>query len=360
MTKGAIKAIAIGLSALFIGATVAAGVGSAVGGKPFQNPHIETWFNNWGKPTASTPQEETRAAWGGVVDGDGNEMNNNVATYAMPAAMAFYSDVAMTSTNELYSNPTVTVTCSHNFELNNILVDWSIEYPSGASATDIITVTPESDGSTIATLQCSAPFDTTITLKATLRGNPEKTAICTMDYIKRINKFNSVRFDSGDFGEMCGITCVPVFGIGTVGGTLKVSQITFDISESFKNDIQRYLKFPISFKSYTMGNLSFRENYNNAGIVYSYNHFIEGFGEYDEAHKNAIYYAWNAAFKNGNYQNSGNILFNANMELLYNGKVIQNFSKSDYANILEIGYLSGSTLAKDLIPDLSLNENVAF
>lgn len=331
----------------------------SIGSLGFTDRNVKNWFKNRDNPAASAPQEETREPWGGVVDGNGNEMNE-VATYAMPASMAFYSDVATTSTNELYSNPTVTVTCSHNFELNNILVDWSIEYPSGASATDIITVTPESDGSTIATLQCSAPFDTTITLKATLRGNPEKTAICTMDYIKRINKFNSVRFDSGDFGEMCGITCVPVFGIGTVGGTLKVSQITFDISESFKNDIQRYLKFPISFKSYTMGNLSFRENYNNAGIVYSYNHFIEGFGEYDEAHKNAIYYAWNAAFKNGNYQNSGNILFNANMELLYNGKVIQNFSKSDYANILEIGYLSGSTLAKDLIPDLSLNENVAF
>ena len=64
------------------------------------------------------------------MDGDGNEMNNE-ATYAMPAAMAFYSNSSDDiSQSLLLASPSVTVTCTHNFELNNIKVDWSVEYPS--------------------------------------------------------------------------------------------------------------------------------------------------------------------------------------------------------------------------------------
>lgn len=121
---------------------------AAIGSLGFTKKDFKTWFNNWGTAAGNqNEQNETRTTWGGAVDGDGNEMNNK-ATYAMPATMAFYATVEEDIAQNLrLSSPSVMVTCSHNFEFNNIKVDWSVEYPSGASATDIITVTPASDGS---------------------------------------------------------------------------------------------------------------------------------------------------------------------------------------------------------------------
>lgn len=332
---------------------------AAVGSVGFTKKDVKTWFNNWGKPSdsVSTPTE-TREPWGKAVDDKGNEMNN-IATYAMPAAMAFYSttseDVAQSSH---FSSPEVTVTCSHNFEFNNIKVDWEIIYPSGANATDVVDVIPEYDGSTKVTLRCNDSFDTTLTLKATLRGNTEKNALCSIDYVKRVTSFNSINVGFNDFGQMGGLTCSPVFGVGSVTGQLKVESAFYSISENFQRDIQSYLRFPITFYSQLKGNTYFDENYCAYDGVYNYDMFINGFEQYDEAHKNAIYYAWNAAFKNGGYKDIGNLDFTGRIELIYNNKVMQTLSIDNFASAKQLSYIDGSTY-KNLAPDLTLN-NVAF
>lgn len=183
-------------------------------------------------------QEKQAQTWGGVIDDVGNEMNAK-ATYDMPATMAFYTTTPTALAEQLnLSAPSVTVTCSHNFEYNNILVDWSIEYPSGASATDVVTVTPTSDGSLTANVSRSAPFDTQLTLKATLRGNPEKTATCTIDYVKRIDTFNNIAINATDFGDDSGISCNPVFGTGTIKGNLRIKEITWLLDSDFESVVQ--------------------------------------------------------------------------------------------------------------------------
>lgn len=354
-----------GFIALIIAAAIVivCGVGSSVNGKWFKNKDIQTWFKSWGQ---NSSQEETSAPWGGVVDGDGNEMNNE-ATYAMPAAMAFYSNSSDdVSQNLRFSSPAVTVTCSHNFELNNIKVDWSVEYPSGVNATDIITVTPESDGSTRATVQCSAPFDTQITLKATLRGNAQKTATCAIDYVKRIERCNFFSIEGTDFEEDGGLSCSAVFGSGTVTGQLKVRQVFYRLLDTFEEDVQSYLKFDIAFKSYCEGNLTLTKSYENLYTAISgawaYDMFIKDFENYDEAHKNAIYFAWRAAFTNGKYlQNQRSIiLLDVDIDVLYNGKTLQTFSETDYTEPRGYNYLSGDTKGYSLEPDLDLNNGVIF
>ncbi|MCI8368129.1 MAG: hypothetical protein HFJ81_00640 [Clostridia bacterium] len=355
-----------GVIALILAAAIVivCGVGSSVNGKWFKNKDIQTWFKFWGQ---NSSQEETRAPWGGVVDGDGNEMNNE-ATYAMPAAMAFYSNSSDDiSQSLLLASPSVTVTCTHNFELNNIKVDWSVEYPSGANATDIITVTPESDGSTRATVQCSAPFDTQITLKATLRGNTEKTATCAIDYVKRIERCNSISISGTDFEEEGGLSCSTVFGSGTITGQLKVRQVFYRLLDTFEEDVQSYLKFDIAFKSYSEGNLTLNKNtyensYNAVGEVWAYDMFIKDFENYDEAHKNAIYFAWFAAYNNGKYlQNYRSIiLLDVDIDVLYNGKTLQTFSETDYIEPRGYNYLNGETKGYSLAPDLDLNNGVIF
>lgn len=307
-------------------------------------------------------QEKQAQTWGGVIDDVGNEMNAK-ATYDMPATMAFYATTPTALAEQLnLSAPSVTVTCSHNFEFNNILVDWSIEYPSGASATDVVTVTPTSDGSLTANVRCSAPFDTQLTLKATLRGNPEKTATCTIDYVKRITTFNDIVLNASDFGDDSGISCNPVFGTGTIKGNLRIKEITWLLDSDFENEVQSYLKFAIKFTSHKESNKILNEYYAYDGDLLTYSMFVENFDNYDEAHKNAIYYAWWTAFNNGNYikNHRSNVVLDVDIELLYNGNVIQNYVESDYLGGLSFNYLSGEVYGIDLSPDLTLNTSVTL
>ncbi len=358
MTKGFMKGVATVLGvAILAGAVCAAGYCSRNDdGKWFKNSDLASW--HWSDK--DKPQTQT---WGGVIDNVGNELNTET-TYAMPAAMAFYSTTAPETAASLkLSSPSVTVTCSHNFEFNNIKVDWSIEYPSGASASDVVTVTPESDGSTRATVQCSAHFDTQITLKATLRGNTEKTATCTIDYIKRIDKLNNIYICGSDFDEDSGIGCTPTFSIGTISGNLTVSTVTYRLLDLFEDEVKSYLKFDIAFSNYIAHDLILNNSFESTGENFNYSMFIKNFDNYDEAHKNAIYYAWNAAFKNGNYTKNkrSNIILDVEIELLYNGNSIQTFAETDYIGTDNLAnQLCGEYYADGIAPDLTLNTNVAL
>lgn len=381
MTKGAIKAIAVALAVAIVGATVAAGVGSAKGGKPFQNPHIETWFDNWGKPSATTPTD-TNATWGGVIDNVGNELNATT-TYEMPAAMAFYATRDVAQSSQLAA-PSVTVTCSHNFEFNNVPIKWTIEYPSGASATDVVTVTRASDDMTV-TLSCCAPFDKKLTLKAAVANNPEKNATCTIDYVKRLDKFTSY-LSNNDFGDENTIMADFFFGTGTTEGTVKVDTVWLNVRNIFQNAVKSKLKFDIEFKECQLDGLTTNYLSNNLIEAYTqsisqgittidtwcYSDFIKDFDSFDEAHKKAIYYAWYDAYyrdyDSGEYLPSGssfdyyidngNLEISCNVILEYNGKTVQTKVFDTFS--CDSCLLTGSSQGVNLSPNLTLNGNVGL
>ena len=333
-------------------------------GNWFHNNDLATW--GWNK---SDKEEGTeKMSWGGAIDNVGNELNSKT-TYAMPGGMAFYAAYTDELANKLdLSAPSVTVTCSHNFEFNNVFVDWSVEYPSGTSAADVLTVTPTSDGSLTATVTCLKGFDQQLILKATLRGNSEKTATCKIDYVKRIERINSISMGATDFGDNTGIGVTSTLGAGTITGTQRAS-VTYKILDGFQTEVRKYLKFDISFKSYSESDVNLVEYsikgqpyYSYDGEVWAYSMFIEGFDTYDEAHQNAIYYAWRAAFCNA-FQYKTNVIIDADISVLYNGKVIQTVSETDYIGT-GVGngslYLSGEVYADGIAPALSLNDGITL
>ena len=125
-----------GIIALIIAAVIVivAGIGSSVNGKWFKNKDIETWFNSWGQTTVQDPEgpnEPTTPtkpgvllSWGKAVDNKGNQMNNST-TYALPAALSFYSDIdeSAIETTSLEA-PEITVTATQSIELDNLEVIW--------------------------------------------------------------------------------------------------------------------------------------------------------------------------------------------------------------------------------------------
>ena len=319
----------------------------------------------WIKPGTALeqPDESKKSTWGGVIDDVGNEMNAE-ATYAMPAAFAFYSNTSDDLAQQLnLAAPAVTVTCSHNFEFNNVLVDWSVEYPSGASASDVVTVAPTEDGSLTASVSCIGQFDKPLTLKATLRGNAEKTATCKIDYVKRIQSFKEIIVNGGDFDEVGGVYISPEFSIGTTVGTLKSTKLIYTLTDNFKSTMEKYLKFDIKFKSYIANDLTFIQKpsgaFDSEGEIFEYDMFIQDFDKYDDAHKNAIYYAWSTAYLNrSDKKYNGNVEITLTVEISYNGKVIGNFTETDYNSTGNT--ISGDAYGYGISPDLTLNGNFAL
>lgn len=322
-------------------------------GKWFRNTDLASW--HW-----SDKKEQKQQTWGGVIDNVGNDMNSDT-TYAMPTAMAFYTKTSAPLAQQLnMSAPSVTVTCSHNFEFNNVLVDWSVEYSSGADAGDVVTVEPTNDGSLTATLTCLESFSEPLTLKATLRGNKDKTATCRLDFVKRIDNVSELQLRTTDFSDEGGIACKLNFTNGTVNANLK-TDVTYWITDEFQEAIKKYLKFDINFISYEAENLELNEyqpsKYYAEDVEWEYSMFIENFDNYDQPHKNAIYYAWLAAWKNGNFKS--NIKINCFIDLIYNGSIIDNYKEYDFFSEEYRSFLTGDCYG-DIAPDLTLNNNIAF
>lgn len=97
----------------------------------------------------------------------------NGGSYAMPAKMAFTSDT-LAAANETGVTVTLVATVEPADALDKS-VDWSVNWSDDAALkesdiTQYLTCTPETDGSTTATVQCKQPFgDDTIVITVTTR-----------------------------------------------------------------------------------------------------------------------------------------------------------------------------------------------
>ena len=168
------------------------------------------WFDKKEEPPAEEEQTEQAA----VVDGDGNAMDEDVV-YPMPAKMSF-SAVALAEARA--GEPTSsTVTASEQSvevqieayvmpeNATNREVDFSIAWGEGAQrsaepVTNYVTVTPQSDGSRIATVACTQGFgDDTILITVTTRdGGFQATCTVTFEGTPSSLKFiyNNTEFSS--------------------------------------------------------------------------------------------------------------------------------------------------------------------
>ncbi len=161
---------------------------------------LSNGFKDW---TKFQPEEQTETPadeeQGGeeelpVLDDEGEEMESGVV-HAMPKAMTFRTAASLAATPaaqaETYDSVTLTATVKPDSAADKT-VDWAVafvnpssEWATGKTVTDYVTVTPQSDGSTTATVKCLQPFGEQIKITVTSRMNTEATASCTVDFAAR-------------------------------------------------------------------------------------------------------------------------------------------------------------------------------
>ena len=178
---------------------------------------VGTWVFLLREDEGKTPPvEEEQAEQAAVTDGEGNAMDADMV-YPMPAKMSFNAQ-----TFAQFGEPgSAAVTSEKSVEVrieayvipenaNNREVDFSVAWGEGAQrsaepVTDYVTVTPESDGSRIATVSCKKAFgDDTIVITVTTRDGGF-TATCTVTFEGAPNSLKFV-YDDREYSSTEEIT----------------------------------------------------------------------------------------------------------------------------------------------------------
>ena len=121
-------------------------------------------FKDWSKFTVEQSHTGEASDMGSpVTDENGEELPSDEAV-ELPKAMTFSSATALDGEDAPYDSVTVTVTVKPD-NATNKKVDWSVsfvnpdsEWAAGKTVTDYVTITPESDGSNKAVIQCLQDF----------------------------------------------------------------------------------------------------------------------------------------------------------------------------------------------------------
>ncbi len=174
-------------------------------GKWFGNSDIKSW--HWkdkaeaGMPNAGTP-EAPHVEGGGlvnVVEESGVSLISEVIPYSEYAE----NGISPQAENAYTLTATIAPECA-----DDKTVDWSvewvnssIEWASGKTVTDYVTVTPTQDGALTANVECVRDFGAQILVKCTSRNNPDAYAVCTVDYEKRLLNFTLKFRDNSGVGH---------------------------------------------------------------------------------------------------------------------------------------------------------------
>lgn len=192
ISKGAIAIILLLIIALL-------GVG-AVGylSKGFQNWSYKEWFSKDIKDPIIDTGKDSNKSSALVTDGNGNELVSGVV-YDLPSAIVFNGVTGKKTNTALYSDDDVSTVADEDggILLQAIIkpdyaidksVDWSVNWvdsndswAKGKNIADYLTVTPNSDGSTIAKLYCTERFGAQAQITVTSRRNPNATRSCKVD-----------------------------------------------------------------------------------------------------------------------------------------------------------------------------------
>ncbi len=172
----------------------------------------------------------------GVIDEFGNELVSG-ETYAMPMSVVYNATTAESKTASDGITLTVKVTPDNAADKR---VDYTVAWKNASStwarnknATDYVTITPQSDGSTISTLKCLHEFGEQVIITAISRQNPQIKATCQVDFQRRITGI-SVKFgDNEIFGDGDYKTNFYLTNNSNAGGVVSAS---YQTSETYTKD----------------------------------------------------------------------------------------------------------------------------
>lgn len=328
-----------------------------VNGAWFRNSDLSTW--HW-SDSAKDEGKKTNVV---AVSGTGKKMLSG-NSYSLPSAMSFLS----INKNAAYSPDrefNVTATLSNQYV--NGKFDWAVTFKdesttwaTGKTPEYYIQVSPTADGSATATVKYLAAFNEPIIVTATLRGT-DKSDNCQIDCVKNL-EMTGCWLDASDFGDCLDGGCYLDGTTGTVFAEYKIKYARIELDISIIEAVQSYLKFDIQMHSYdftelykdtTLGieeqqdyhlQLSFATRHE-----LSYGDFIDNFEDYDEAHKEAIYYAFYQALKDTT------VIFELSVDAYVYGVNIN--ANLGYDDIFD---LSGEKFGINAQPNVSLNTNVVF
>ena len=126
-----------------------------------------------------------------VTDENGEVLSEGVNV--MPARMTFRNARAITNASD-YDSVTIQATIKPD-NATNKSVSWSVAFvnptsawATGKNVTDYITVTPQSEGSNIATIDCLRPFGEQVKITVVSESNRNAKAECVVDFAQRIQK----------------------------------------------------------------------------------------------------------------------------------------------------------------------------
>lgn len=134
-----------------------------------------------------------------------SELNENSGGSLIVSEITSSSNIKLassdaTATAASTSGVTLTATITPSTATDKT-VDWSVEFvnassswASGKTASDYLSVTPTSDGSTTATVSAISAFGEQIKITVTCRTNTDITASCTVDYGERLGDISTLTF----------------------------------------------------------------------------------------------------------------------------------------------------------------------
>lgn len=151
-------------------------------------------FKSWDKFKPDDKKEQTTENGGGpVTDESGNEMNGG-EVHEMPKQMTFRS-VAALDGESAYDSVTLHATVKPD-DAEDKRITWvaifknpESAWATGKTVTDYVTVTPQSEGSSVATVKCLQPFGEQIEILAGLTWLSDKFYGMSIEEIYKASEF---------------------------------------------------------------------------------------------------------------------------------------------------------------------------
>ncbi len=355
---GALRAVLIFIVVLVLIAIIGCGGAYIMGWQMTGEPNPANWsiFKGDNKPDNAVI----------AVSSDGAELTDG-SECATGGGITYFS--ARTLDNQVYIPAgEITLTATLSNEYINGAFDWAATWADPAATwaqdknpLDYVSVTPTEDGSASATLHFLAVFSEQILITSTLRGTTSADT-STVDCVRQAT-ISRPTVCFSDFDDPADYEADVELSDGTVTGDFTFNAVTTRVTDDFLNAFKNFLTFNVTTKTFVSANLPatcLSATYLSTTSEYylQYADLIQDFDSYDQAHKEAIYYAWYQAYK----LHTNNVLIDCKITYSYKGVSLTTFAESDYggASAYALFCIQGSNFGSEIAPNVTLNKNVVF